>query len=265
MIIIKNYDNYRAHIKAFKKKKLNLLTIVSRGGLGKTFISEEELIEEAPLVFTGHVTPMSLYKALYAKSQEEEDFIVVFDDVDTLMMNKTNVALLKQVCDTREVKTIKYFTASPMLGSTPPEFETKCKVLMLMNDLNPDDNNMKALMTRSHLIHFLPPDVEILRNLRTFGNDRKVLEFIKIYTPFSTALNLRVYKRAIELKESGLDWKKSIISDLNVDQHLLEIYNLLQTYKTDKERELKFSSGRATYYRKKKFLISKNPQLSKHK
>src|SRR3989304_793451 len=152
MITIKSYNDYRDVMKAFKSKKLNLLTVVSRGGLGKTFISEEELTDEAPLIFTGHVTPLSLYKTLYEKSKEDTEFIAVFDDVDALMLNKTNVALLKQICDTRETKTIKYFTASPLLGSTPSEFETKCKVLMLMNDLKPEDKNLQALMTRSDLL-----------------------------------------------------------------------------------------------------------------
>lgn len=265
MIIIDNYADYRAHMRAFKAKKLNLLTVVSRGGLGKTFIAEEELMEEAPLIFTGHVTPLSLYKTLYERSLEEKDFIVIFDDVDALMLNKTNVALLKQICDTRETKTIKYFTASKMLGDTPPEFETKCKVLMLMNDMKPEDKNIQALMTRSHLISFIPPDTEVLDNMKQFGKDKAILDFIGIYAAFSTALNLRVYSRAVELKNSKLNWKKSIVNELNVDSQLLEIHDLLLKYKSDKEREPMFSGGRATYFRKKKLLLSKNPQLAKLK
>jgi len=265
MIIIDNYDDYRAHMRAFKKKKLNLVSVVSRGGLGKTFISEDELMEEAPLVFTGHVTPMSLYMTLYERNCEEQDFIVVFDDVDALLLNKTNVAILKQVCDTRETKTVKYFTSSPTLRSNqiPQEFETRCKVLMLMNDLNPEDSNLKALMTRSHLINFKPSDMEVLDNMKTFADDKAILKFIEIYAPFSSSLNLRCYKRAVELKDSGLDWKRSIVDDLQVDSHLLEIHNLILKYKANKERELKFSGGRATFYRKLKILLSKNPQLAK--
>ena len=249
-------------MKAFKQKKLNLLTVVSRGGLGKTFISEDELMEEAPLIFTGHVTPMAMYKALYERSYEEKDVIVVFDDVDALMLNKTNVALLKQICDTRETKTVKYFTSSGMLGDIPREFETKCKVLMLMNDVKPEDRNLKALMTRSHLVHFVPEDTEILSNMKEFGEDKAILDFIEIYASFSTSLNLRCYKRAVELKDSGLDWKTSIVNDLNVDLHFLEIHKLLKKYKTNKEREKHFSESRATYYRKLKYLLSKNPQLA---
>jgi len=260
MIEIKDYKTYRKYMQAFKTKELNLLVVVSRGGLGKTFISEEELIEEAPLVFTGHVTPMSMYKELYARHQEEEDFLVIFDDVDALMLNKTNIALLKQLCDTREVKQLKYSTTSPSLR-IPLEFDTRCKVLMLMNDLNPSDPNLQALMSRAHLINFVPSDTEILSNIRTFGDDKEILDFISVYAPFSKTLNLRIYKRALELKEAKLEWHSTIINELHVDPYLLEVHDLLIKYKTDKERDKHFSGGRATYYRKKKLLLSKNEQL----
>lgn len=261
MITIKTYKDYRDVMKAFKRKKLNLLTIVSRGGLGKTFISEEELMDEAPLIFTGHVTPLSLYKTVYTRSQEEKEFIIIFDDVDTLMSNATNVSLLKQICDTRETKIVKYFTTSPMIGTIPHEFETNCKVLMLMNNLKPDDTNLQALMTRSHLMHFIPEDIEVLNNIKTFANDKIILDFIEIYASFSNSLNLRCYKRAEELKRAGLNWQSSIINDLKVDPDLLEIHKLLTKYKTNTEREKHFKGSRMTFYRKLKILVSKNQQL----
>lgn len=260
MLELKTYKDLENHLKAFKEKKLNLLTIVGKGGIGKTFMSEDMLIEEAPLIFTGHITPLSLYKELYERTREEKDFLVIFDDVDSLLLNKTNVALLKQLCDTREIKTMKYSSSSPSLD-IPSEFETKCKVLMLVNDLTHDDKNVRALLTRSHLVNFVPNDVEILKSIKKFGEDKEIIKFIEIYAHFSNKLNLRVYKRAIELKESGLDWQRSVVNDLKVDEKLLEIHNLIKTYKTDKERENHFSESRATYYRYKKLLVKKNPSL----
>lgn len=259
MIKIKEYKKLYEYIEAFGNKKLNLLVIVSRGGLGKTFIAEEALIQQGPAIFSGHVTPLGMYKELLDRNNEERDFITIFDDVDTLLLNKTNVALLKQLCDTREDKTIRYYTTSPSLRGMPSEFETSCKVLMLMNDIKTEDNNLNALLTRAHLIKFEPSDLEIIKHLRTFGNDPNILNFIEIYAPFSKKLNLRVYKRAVELKESGLDWKQEIISELDVDKRLFEIEMLLKKYKTDKERENHFSDSRATYFRFKRIFLAKNP------
>lgn len=263
MIKITDYNTLREYMQAFGEKKLNLLVVVSRGGLGKTFVSEEALLEHGPLIFTGHVTPLGMYKELLQRNQEEKDFIAIFDDVDALVMNKTNVALLKQLCDTREEKTIKYCTSTQR--SLPSEFETKCKVLMLMNDIKTDDRNLNALLTRAHLIEFDPPDTEIIRYLKTFGQEKNILEFIELYAPFSKTLNLRVYKRATELKEAKLDWTADIVNILDVDSRLFEIATLLKKYKTDKEREKHFSESRPQYYRFKRLFLSKNPEYDKKK
>lgn len=247
-------------MQAFGEKQLNLLVVVSRGGLGKTFIAEDALIEQSPLIFSGHVTPLAMYAELLNRNGEEKDFIAVFDDVDALMLNKTNVALLKQLCDTREEKTIKYTTTSPILKELPKEFETSCKILMLMNTLKTDDKNLDALLTRAHLIYFNPPDTEIMRHLKTFGEDDEILDFIQTYAPFSKTLNLRVYTRAVELKKVKLDWKQEIANELNIDKRLIEFEDLLKKYDTDKEREQHFSESRSNYYRIKRIFLSKNPE-----
>lgn len=265
MTEIKTYKALHNYIGAFGKKQLNLLVVVSRGGLGKTFISEDSLIEHGPLVFTGHVTPLSMYKELFQRNEEEKDFIVIFDDVDTLVMNKTNVALLKQLCDTREEKTIKYFTTSHLLKNLHSSFETSCKVLMLMNDVKTGEKNLDALLTRAHLVHFNPSDVEILKELKRFAQDKLIVDFIELYAPLSKQLNFRVYKRAEELKNSELEWKTVVIDELGVDKRLFEIEMLLRTYKTDKEREQNFSESRANYYRFKRLFLAKNPKYGKNR
>lgn len=261
MIEIQQYKELEEYIKAFNDKKLNLLIVVSKGGLGKTMLTEDALLYEAPLVFNGHVTPMGMYKELYNRNEEDKEFMCVFDDVDSLMLNKTNVALLKQLCDTREEKTIKYFTTSPNIGDIPSEFTTRCKVLMLMNDLKTEDKNLNALLTRAHLVSFIPPDVEIISHIEKFGDDTEIINFIKTYTPFSKNLNLRVYKKAEELKNAKLNWKKETISQLKVDNRLFEIDNLLHKYDKDEIREKKFSESRSQYYRFKKLFLSKNKNI----
>jgi len=263
MITLKKYKELYEYFEAFGKKQLNLLIVVSRGGLGKTFIAEEALVQDGPLTFTGHVTPLGMYRELLTRNKEEKDFIVIFDDVDTLMLNKTNVALLKQLCDTRENKTIRYITSSPILAGQDSEFETSCKVLMLMNDIKTDDKNLNALLTRAHLINFDPPDTEILNQMKSFADDNEIIRFIEMYAPFSKSLNFRVYKRASELKKVKLDWKQEVINELKIDARLFEIETLLRKYKTDKERETHFTESRNTYYRYKKWFLSKNPEYDK--
>ena len=263
MIELKTYADFYKYMKAFSKKQLNLLVVVSRGGLGKTFTAEEALMEEAPLTFTGHVTPMSLYIEMLERNKEEKDFIAIFDDVDLLIQNKTNVALLKQVCDTRAEKIIRYSTTSRALGKEDRQFETSCKVLMLMNSLKTGNQNLDALITRAHLIYFNPSDVEILNHMKTFAEDKEIISFMDTYAPFSKTLNLRVYIRAKELKASELNWKDLVVDELNIDSRLFEIEMLLKKYNNDKERIEHFSASRPSYYRFKKLFLSKNPEYEK--
>ncbi|KKP48956.1 MAG: hypothetical protein UR41_C0020G0004 [Candidatus Woesebacteria bacterium GW2011_GWA1_33_33] len=141
--------------------------------------------------------------------------------------------------------------------------QEKQKQSSILQHQKPEDKNLQALMTRSHLMHFIPEDIEVLSNMKTFAKDKNILNFIEIYASFSNSLNLRCYKRAEELKNAGLNWKSSIINDLKVDSDLLAIHNLLIKYKTNTEREKHFKGSRMTFYRKLKILLSKNPQLKK--
>jgi hypothetical protein len=259
MRTLTKYNELDEYVKAFGRKNMNLLIIVSRGGLGKTTISENALMELDPIIFKGHVTPLAMYKELLERNNEEKDFVAIFDDVDSLLQNKTNVALLKQICETKENRPVKYFTTSKLLGDLPQEFETSCKVLMLVNDLNLFIENpaLKALYTRAHVVQFEPSNDEILEYLKSFSRDGQIVKFIESYIDFSKELNFRIYERAIELKKAKLDWKKEIINSLQIDSKLFEMSFLLETYKTDLERIKNFSGERASYYRTKKRFLEK--------
>ncbi len=259
MRTLKTYKELTDYIDAFGKKNMSLLIIVSKGGLGKTTLSENVLIKQDPVVFKGHVTPLAMYKELFFRSQEEKDFITIFDDVDALLGSKTNVALLKQLCETRENKTIRYSSTSHILRGIPSDFEVSCKVLMMLNDVETlrANQSLKALLTRAHLIYFEPSDSEVLSYLKTFSKDNQIINFLTKYVPFSENMNFRVYERAAELKKAKLNWKDEIINSLKIDSKLFELHSLMELYHSDKERLKHFEGSRMTYYRTKKKLLSK--------
>lgn len=254
---ITTYSELKKYINAFGDKKLNLLFIVSRGGLGKTTIAEECLLEKDPLMFKGHVTPLQMYKSLYLKNEEEKDYLVMFDDVESLLTNKTNVAMLKQICETKKDKLVQYDSTSHLLKGFNQHFETSCKVLVLLNETEAFANSisLKALLTRAHIILFEPTPGEILQKMMTYAKDKVIVNFIKRYSNFSEELNLRTYERAKELKNSSLHWQEEIINSLSINENLFEIDELMTKYSNDKDRIENFSGSRITYYRyKKKFL-----------
>lgn len=256
MIEINSYEEFFKYIKAFSNKKINLLVILSRGGLAKSHTVEETLIEYAPLIFSGHVTPLSLYKQVYLRTQEDRECFVVFDDVDTLVMNKTNVALLKQICDTKQEKYVRYSSNERVMQGIPQEFETSCKTILLTNNIRFKDKNIEALMTRGHLLYFNPPNEEVAKQLNTWATEKDIIQFMEKFAHFSKNLNMRTYKMAEELKASGIDWRKFVIDELQIEQKLLIIHNLLQKHTNIddaiKTYETEYKHSRADFYRFKK-------------
>jgi hypothetical protein len=259
MRTINTYDELKGYINAFGKKNINLLIVLSKGGLGKTTLSEEILIEQDPLVCKGHITPLQLYRNLYLKNEDDTDFLIILDDVDSLLANKINIAILKQVCETKEKKMVHYRSSTHLLKDVKPEFETSCKVLVLLNDISTfsENKSLKALITRAHILEFDPRPDEVIQYMQKYAKDNQIMEFIKRYSPFAENLNLRTYEKAKELKTSKLNWEDEILSTLEIDKRLFEIDYLLRTYKTDNLRLKNFSGSRAVYFRCKKKLLSR--------
>ena len=135
-----------------------------------------------------------------------------------------------------------------------------------MNDVKTDDKNLNALLTRGHLINFDPPDTEVIRQISTFAEDKEVVNFIKRYAPFSKSLNLRLYKRAVELKNSGIEWEGTILNELKIDNRLYVIEQLLKNHRSDEKRIEKWreiiNESRTSYYKFKKKYLLKNPEKS---
>ena len=254
---IERYKDLQKYIESFSQKKMNLVTLVSRAGLGKSSLTENALIEFAPLSINSHVTPMRFYQMIYESTQEEADVLIMIDEAEIMFSNSKLVTMLKILCDSREEKVMKYATTSPMLKDYPQEFETKAKVILLLNKLKPEDPNIKAVMSRGHCLNFCPSDVEIHRYLTEWAEDKEILDFLKTFAPFSKNLNLRTYVLAIESKQSNIDWRHEVIQNLDVDKRLFTIKDLLEKYTDDIKRLEEWGESRASYYRWKKLFTSK--------
>jgi hypothetical protein len=94
-MIITTYDELKFYLNMFCHGNANLLVIESRGGLGKSKLIEEVLENVEYIKILAHVTPLRLYSLCY----EHKDKAIVIDDVDALMENVDNIALIKQLCE----------------------------------------------------------------------------------------------------------------------------------------------------------------------
>jgi len=219
---------------------------------------------ETPLILNSHVTPLSFYELLAERNEEEKDPLLVVDEAEMLFRDPKIKTMLKILCDTRKEKVVKYLSTTPRLKSLPKEIRTEAKVLMLINTLTPRDEDIKAIMSRGHLLKFEPSDQEIMNYLATsqWANDKEVKDFIKGYANISRALSLRTYVKAVESKKSNLDWQAEVINELELDPRLLVIQRILsdKTIKRESERIKKWEAltgdSRAQYYRfRKQYLV----------
>jgi len=257
MLKITTYKELYDFVHAFKQKRLTFLILISDPGLGKSYVVQEATIEEGPLWISGMISPLKLYLELLERNNEDPNFLVVFDDVITLFQEKRNIALLLQLCDSRGERVVRYASTTPILRGIEKEFVTKAKVIMLYNELKPENPILKALYSRAHLLNFAPSNTEILNNLRTWATDKEILDFIKAFVPFSKSLSLRAYKRAKELKDSGLNWKRELINELEVNPKLFEVHKLLNKPLTEEERANLFGS-RSDWFRWRRVYLAKN-------
>src|SRR3989344_1491093 len=130
-ITVRTYKELEFYIQMFRDGNCDLLIIESRGGLGKSSSVDKVMEQARHLKVSAHVTPLQFYILGY----EYKDCPIVLDDVDSLIINKDNIALLKQFAETKQVKEIMWNTTSQILIDTeiPQKYETKSRALIICN------------------------------------------------------------------------------------------------------------------------------------
>ena len=212
MYTITDYQELESVAESFTTGKLNLLVVVSAGGLGKTTTFTRGLKKaDTPYhIITGHITPKKLYEEAY----EHRDQTILIDDVDGLLRSGTIVALMKQMCDTIPRKTIQYNTTQPM--TVPSIFRTSSKIVLLLNKVPLDNENIMAFLSRGIFVNFIPTPREIFRELKEFAKDKAIMAFIESKVKTLGSINFRVYKHAVELKKCKLNWEKYLLEEFKL-------------------------------------------------
>ncbi len=246
---ITTYKECQQYMQAFAHRNISLLVIRSEGGLGKTTLAKE--VVPNAIRFKGHATPLSIYMMAY----KNPNALLIFDDVDTLMDNKTTVAILKQICELQEDKDVHYNTTYKAYGEdVPPQFTSNNKVMLLCNDIKKVGANMGALLTRGFYIDFDPNHNEILRKLKEFADDKEILEHLA-HVHEHLKLNFRVYEKCVEIKDSSpithLNWKQWLKNEyeLNNDEDVVRELQSLPRKERDMAWKERTGKSTRTYYR----------------
>ncbi len=232
-MIITTYDKLKQYADAFATNQISLLVIRGIGGIGKTHIINESVHGDSSF-FNGHATPLSIYLRLMKKPDQR----VIFDDVDSLVTNKVAVALLKQVCETKKDKKVRYDTTHKVSDAPiDNSFVSNNKVCLLCNDFKRIGRNIKALLTRGIYIDFRPSKQEIMRVMKKFdGLDKQIYNFLDEHKDKIGDLNFRTYFKCVELKNAGIDWRDYLVGEFQI-QREIELALQLMDLPKDKRNE----------------------------
>jgi len=241
-LIVRDYKTLNEYAKAFSEGYISLLIVKGEGGLGKTYTIQKAMGENKNMMFNGHATPLSIYLKLF----NDRTSPVIFDDVDSLLGNKINISLLKQLCEGNKVKEVMYNTTFKMGGNPIPN-SIKCtnKVCLLCNDIKKFGKNMKALLTRAVYIEFVPTKEEVMTMLQSFKElDEEIYSFIETNLGNLTHINFRLYMKAVELKNAKLDWIEYLNGELSKNLELELIMEIMDMPKKERNQVWKDKTGR---------------------
>lgn len=251
-IRIRTYAALHPWLNGFRADKINLLFLTGAPGLGKSRMVRAALHHRPHLWIEGHATPLKAYMELY----RHRDQPVVIDDEDTFQSHPQKVALMKCLCGTEPVKRLAWDTTSPVLDEAcvPGAFETASKVVVVTNRANAVAPGVAALFDRGSVLSFEPTAAEIHAQVEPWLGDPEVLAFFAEWLGAVPSPSMRLYVKAKEMKELGIDWKAVLLEQWDSTQFgLVARLHAEPQLATEEHRAAAFEArgggSRATYFR----------------
>lgn len=239
----------------------NNIILVGDPGLAKTSIVKKAVNGSGKHI-DGNLSAFEFYKLLY----HHQDELFVLDDIDSLYNDQAFIRLLKQACQTTSTKIVSWRTRHSDLGDegVPIEFETKSRFVIIANNWRTLNRNAAAIVDRSLLIHFIPSPEEIHQYVETWFDDREVLDFVWHWLPYVSTVSARLYVTASQLREGGLDWQRTVLDTMGIDNNTRLLVDLqvldIPTEKKVEEYARLTGRSRATYFRDLNRLMERRNQ-----
>ena len=206
---LSTYAELEAYVRAFAAGHLHLLLLFGPPGVGKSRCLRHALDSRAGWL-SGQATPLGIYLQAY----EHRNQPLVLDDVDGLYADRSGVRLLKALCQSEPVKTLGWHTATPILElrDVPQQFTTTSQVALIGNDWKTLNADVAALEDRGHMLVFEPTALEVHRQAASWFWDQQIFDFVAAQLHSMAQHSLRTYRQAHELKQAGLDWRRTVLN-----------------------------------------------------
>lgn len=139
------------------------LIVTGEGGLGKTHtvkktISDLGINENQYIFFKGYSTARGLYNTLYDNNGK----LIIFDDCDSVLEDKTSLNILKSALDSYDSREISWMAKMNKNDEYPNQFEFTGRIIFISNK-----NKSKidgAILSRSLVVDLtMTPDEKIER------------------------------------------------------------------------------------------------------
>ena len=160
---ITTYDHVSRLYRSWAGGHLPFLAVVGRSGTGKTHEYEDLLVAVSHHLFRGRTSAITLYQEV----KDRPNQAIVFDDVRELLRDSSCLDLMKQLCDTRPRRTIRWRTRG--LLDQDRQFCCSSNVLVVMNWVPKKDPDVDAILDRFDVVEFAPTKKEIIARMRLFA------------------------------------------------------------------------------------------------
>ena len=204
----------------------NGLFVSGTGGVGKSKVISETLASEGvnPVLINSHVTPLSLYAALYEHRQRR---VLWLDDADACYANMPILGLFRSALwGTAEGRAVTY--SSTQLAGVPGSFEFESRIAFTANSIPKRNEAFKAVLSRVDVFELTATNDELLDQMDLLARDgfgsldaatcRAVVDFIR-HAGGNRQLSMRLYESSLRKVEyavaTGTDWKELVRSQLD--------------------------------------------------
>lgn len=141
------YGDLKELVEMVKNDMLVSIVVLGEAGVGKTTQLRKwlsHLHNEGKAVYLGgHLTPYALYRHMH---RNRSGRIILLDDTESLLMNKSTMSILKQALDTNPPRRVSWNTSRPP-PNLPEDFDFTSRVIFVCNYV-PKDVGFKAILSR---------------------------------------------------------------------------------------------------------------------
>ncbi|MBY0458016.1 MAG: hypothetical protein K2V38_11805, partial [Gemmataceae bacterium] len=204
----------------------NGLFVSGTGGCGKSRVIAGTLAEEGinPVLLNSHVTPLSLYIALYEHRQGK---VLWLDDADAAYTSMPILGLLRSALwGTAEGRVVTY--SSSQLAGVPGSFEFESRIVFCANTIPKRNEAFRAVLSRVDVFELVATNDELLEQMDVLARDgfgsldaaacQAIVNYIR-HAGGNRQLSMRLYESSLRkvqyAVQAGTDWRDLVRSQLD--------------------------------------------------